>query len=188
MYNLGETIYLWNKSDPNLIRAFFCDFCYEFLNNNSINSPINQLWSDFQSACHFCLDNLVPSKLSSNKKFHQPWITTSIKRPCRWKRRAYAQYRRSHTPCYAIKLSRILLKKNADKPTTTIFRDSLTPIVQETLRNYGHISKDKRWTILAYLPYVIMVKLSQNPVTKSIFSIATSAQFLLPKIYHLVTC
>jgi len=91
-------IYLWNKSNSNLIRAFFYDFCNEFLNNNSINSPINQLWSDFQSACHFCLDNLVPSKLSSNKTFHQPWITTSIKRLCRRKRRAYTQYRRSRTP------------------------------------------------------------------------------------------
>jgi len=78
-------IYLWNRTDSNLIRAFFCDFCNEFLNNDSINTAINQLWSDFQSACHFCLDNLVPSKLSSDKTFHQPWITTSIKRLCRWK-------------------------------------------------------------------------------------------------------
>ena len=43
--------YLWNRTDSNLIRAFFCEFCNEFLNNNSIDPPINQLWFDFQSVC-----------------------------------------------------------------------------------------------------------------------------------------
>jgi len=33
-------IYLWNRTDSNQIRAFFCDFCNEFLNNNSINTPV----------------------------------------------------------------------------------------------------------------------------------------------------
>ena len=181
-------IYLWNRTDSNLIRAFFCDFCNEFLNSNSINTPMNQLWSNFQFACHFGLNNLVPSKLLSNKTFHQPWITTffidgkDMPMPIT----------DDHKPLlfgYAIKLSKILLKRMPKSlQQLHISWDSLTPTPQETLRNYGHKLKDKRWTTSAYLPCIIMVMLSLNPSTKPTFLITTSAQFLPSKIYHLLTC
>ena len=74
------------------------DFSNEYLHSNTTDTPINQLWTDFKSACHFCLDTLVPSKLSSNKTSNQPWITTYMKRLCRQKKQAYAQYRQSHSP------------------------------------------------------------------------------------------
>ena len=54
------------RADPCLIRSFY-DFNNKFLQSNTIDTPINQLWTYFKSAYHFCLDNLVPSKLSSNK-------------------------------------------------------------------------------------------------------------------------
>ena len=76
-------IYLWNRADSSLIRNFFYDFSNEYLHSNTTDTPINQLWTDFKSACHFCLDTLVPSKLSSNKTSNRPWITTYIKRICR---------------------------------------------------------------------------------------------------------
>ena len=95
---LRRKIYLWNRADSSLIRNFFYDFSYEYLHSNTTDTPINQLWIDFKSACHFCLDTLVPSKLSSNKTSHRPWITTYIKRLCRRKKQAYAQYRRSRSP------------------------------------------------------------------------------------------
>ena len=91
-------IYLWNRADSSLIRNFFYDFSNEYLHSNTTDTPINQLWTDFKSACHFCLDTLVPSKLSSNKASNRPWITTYIKRICRRKKRAYAQYRRTRSP------------------------------------------------------------------------------------------
>ena len=76
-------IYLWNRADSSLIRNFFYDFSNEYLHSNTTDTPINQLWTDFKSACHFCLNTLVPSKLSSNKTSNRPWITTYIKRICR---------------------------------------------------------------------------------------------------------
>ena len=91
-------IYLWNKADSSLIRNFFYDFSNKYLHSNTTDTPINQLWTDFKSACHFCLDTLVPSKLSSNKTSNRPWITTYIKRICRRKKRAYAQYRQTRSP------------------------------------------------------------------------------------------
>ena len=91
-------IYLWNRADSSLIRNFFYDFSNEYLHSNTTDTPINQLWTDFKSACHFCLDTSVPSKLSSNKTSNRLWITTYIKRICRRKKRAYAQYRRTHSP------------------------------------------------------------------------------------------
>ena len=40
---------------------------------------------------------------------------------------------------YAVRFSKILLKKNADKPTTTIFWDSLTP----TLQLWSYVKRQK---------------------------------------------
>ena len=94
---IGRKLYLWNRVDPNLLRSFFHDFSMEFLHTNCYDTPINQLWMDFKSACLFCLDTFVPSKSRSARPC-QPWITTHIKCLCRQRKRVYAQCRRSHSP------------------------------------------------------------------------------------------
>ena len=70
----SRKIFLWNRADPELVRIFFNRFSNQFLNTYSKDTPINHLWSEFKNACLNCLNNLIPSKISS-AKFHQPWIT-----------------------------------------------------------------------------------------------------------------
>ena len=76
---------------------FFNRFSNQFLNTYSKDTPINHLWSEFKNACLNCLNNLIPSKISS-AKFHQPWITNAIKCLSRCKKRAFIQFRQTRSP------------------------------------------------------------------------------------------
>ena len=90
-----RTIYLWSRTDLNLIRETAQSLCQRFTTTHSTSTPIDILWNDFMSICNTCMD-LVPTKLSSTKH-HQPWINSHIKRLTRKKQRAYNHARSTNT-------------------------------------------------------------------------------------------
>ena len=70
-------IYLWNKSDIQAIQHDMASFALKFLQQHSIQTPVQELWLAFKSKCLYILDNLVVSKWTS-ERFNQPWITRSV--------------------------------------------------------------------------------------------------------------
>ena len=77
---------------------FFAHFNRHFL-IHSINTPIEHLWRMGKNTCIECMDNIIPFKLSSTR-FHQPWITTNIKRLSKCKRHMFNKARTSDSPSH----------------------------------------------------------------------------------------
>ena len=71
-----KKVYLWHSANFNDIRPMANNLSGEFLNNYDTDTPIEELWSEFNHICRKCL-NQVPTKLS-NKHPQQPWINARI--------------------------------------------------------------------------------------------------------------
>lgn len=67
----------------------------QFLLNNNIDIPIQDLWDNFKSVCSKCMD-LVPIRITS-KKLLRPWIMMHIKRLSRRKQPIYNKAKASNS-------------------------------------------------------------------------------------------
>ena len=81
------TIYLWSKANYTHLSDIIADFSRRFLSEYTVESPVQQLWHEFQQLSLECL-SLIPSGTSSCR-FSQPWITSKTKQMCRRNKRRY---------------------------------------------------------------------------------------------------
>ncbi|XP_071491811.1 uncharacterized protein [Diadema antillarum] len=58
-------VFLWRKADFDNIRAETLAFSKSYMESNSTNTNVDQLWRDITSFLHKVLETMVPSKLSS---------------------------------------------------------------------------------------------------------------------------
>ena len=87
-------IHLWKKASTNSMKEQCYKFQQDFCVKYSAASPIHQMWSDIKSTLLAILDKGVPSKMTSSR-FNQPWITRSIKRLTRRKKRSFTKARKT---------------------------------------------------------------------------------------------
>ena len=71
-------------------------FQKDFIGKHSCNADVAGMWCEIKTFLIQLLDKHVPSKFSSSR-FSQPWITTTVKRLTRRKKRSYLRARRSRT-------------------------------------------------------------------------------------------
>ena len=84
-------IFLWSRANFQSMSQCIQDFSLKFLSNYTIESSVQQMWSDFMDMCSNRMD-LVPYRFSSTR-FNQPWVNTRTKRICRKKKRVYNRAR-----------------------------------------------------------------------------------------------
>ena len=67
-------------------------FCQHYVEANSVNTNVDELWSQISTELNRILDTMVPSRLSS-ARYSQPWINQRLKALSRRKKRAYKKAR-----------------------------------------------------------------------------------------------
>lgn len=92
VHSAPRQVLLWDKADFQYINDVMLRHASDFVSANSLDTPINHLWSAFKSICSECV-KLVPYKLSSRSHSKAPWVTTYIKRLSRKKQRLYNKAR-----------------------------------------------------------------------------------------------
>ena len=81
-------IHLWRHADIDKLKQDACTFTTSFTETFTINSSIHTMWDNIKSNLTELHEQHIPSKFTTTR-FHQPWITTEIKRITRRKQRAY---------------------------------------------------------------------------------------------------
>ena len=81
-------IHLWRRADIDTLKQDARSFTASFIQTYTIDSSIHTMWHNIKSNLIGLQEQHVPSKLTTTR-FHQPWITTEIKRISRRKQRAY---------------------------------------------------------------------------------------------------
>ena len=87
---IRRKIHLWKKADTEGIRDHVNNYSETFHSQYTVETPVEELWTNFSKEVKWIMDNLVPSKMSTIR-FNQPWINTEIKRLTRRKKKAYAK-------------------------------------------------------------------------------------------------
>ena len=87
-------IHLWKKASIVSMKEECFKFQQEFLDKYCVTSPVHDMWFDIKSELITILDNGVPSKVSSTR-VNQPWITRSVKRLTRRKKRSFNKARKT---------------------------------------------------------------------------------------------
>ena len=119
-------IYLWKKADlPNMKKECLV-FQDRFLQDFTPLSPVNDMWNAVKQFLTQLQNQHVPSKMSSTR-FHQAWITTSLKRLTRKKKRAFNKAKQSSSPSDFSRYQK--LKKETRSACKHAFNDYLTNIV-----------------------------------------------------------
>eukprot|EP00057_Strongylocentrotus_purpuratus_P029222 XP_011683696.1 PREDICTED: RNA-directed DNA polymerase from mobile element jockey-like [Strongylocentrotus purpuratus] len=90
-------IFLWRKADFDCIKSEILSFGKSFVESNSTNTNVDDMWEQISCELHKVLDTMVPSKFSS-PRFSQPWINQHLKTLSRRKKRAYKRARKSRRP------------------------------------------------------------------------------------------
>ena len=85
---LHRKIILWKRADYAELRKEVKSLENSISEKFDRTTPINIVWNIFLKEIKEIQDRCVPSKTAS-VSFHQPWITTNIKRLSRSKRKAY---------------------------------------------------------------------------------------------------
>ena len=89
-------IHLWRHADIDNLKKNARSFTTSFTQTFTIDSSIHTMWYNIKSNLTDLQEQHVPSKFTTTR-FHQPWITTDIKRITRRKQRAYNRCRNKPT-------------------------------------------------------------------------------------------
>ena len=85
---IRRKIHLWRHADIDKLKQDARRFTTSFTETFTINSSIHTMWDNIKSNLTELHEQHTPSKFTTTR-FHQPWITTEIKRITRRKQRAY---------------------------------------------------------------------------------------------------
>ena len=77
-------MYNWNKADIGQLRADVATHMNMFIQKNTVQTPINDLWREFNSTINLLQTKHVPSKLTY-KRFTHGWFTKAYKSKVRKK-------------------------------------------------------------------------------------------------------
>ena len=91
---IKRKILLWSRADMSSIRSGIEHFSHRFIHSNSINSDVNDLWSQITKELNSLIDAMVPSKQTSTR-FSQPWINSKLKSLSRKKKKAFHRARKT---------------------------------------------------------------------------------------------
>ena len=119
-------IYLWKTADLPSMKKECLNFQKEFLENFKTHRAVPAMWDNIKVFLNQLQDKHVPSKMSSTR-FHQAWITTSLKRLTRKKKKSFIRAKRSQSPTDFLWYKQ--LKKEAKSACKRAYNDYVTNIV-----------------------------------------------------------
>ena len=87
-------VFMWKKVDFESLKSDIRNIMTMFIITNSIETPIDDLWTKFSKHIIDIEKRHVPSIMTS-PRFSQPWITRECKRKISRKKRAYKKFKRT---------------------------------------------------------------------------------------------
>ena len=89
-----RTVYLYKKGDMEGVKQYLEDFKDTFLDTNPMENQIEDNWNSFKKAIADAMDKFIPKKQLSSWQ-DVPWMTTTVKRMIRKKKRLWNKSKRS---------------------------------------------------------------------------------------------
>ena len=121
---IRRKIYLWKHANLTDMKQECLAFRKEFDEKSS--RPVTEMWDDVKQFLTQLQDKHVPSKMSSTR-FHQPWITTSVKRLSQQKKRSFNRAKKTQSAEDFLKYQH--LKKKTRSACKQAYNNYVTNIV-----------------------------------------------------------
>ncbi|XP_066911983.1 uncharacterized protein [Clytia hemisphaerica] len=122
-----RTVHCWKRANLNQLRQDIDTDIKNLISTNTVDTPVNVIWSNFKNIIINAQKIHVPTK-STSKRFHQPWFNRLCKRALFKKKRLYRCYKATRNPSDWKRY--IEAKKKARKTCETIknayIKDSIT--------------------------------------------------------------
>ena len=125
---MQHRVYMWNQADFDQIHHKFSTLSNSFIENYSVDTPVENLWISLRDNLKLILDEFVPSKMVSGicKK---PWINKSIKQLRRRKQKYYNLAKRSKSAVHWRDYK--LLKKQMQKECRKAYNDYMHQMIYD---------------------------------------------------------
>jgi len=121
------------------------EFSSKFLQDFSLETPVETLWSLFHNKLLCLMDMFVPTKIKQTN-FRKPWINHKIKKLSRQKQRAYNRARSTNFPHYWLHFN--VLKKEMQRECRGTYNNCMSNIIHDS---YTNIKKKKLFSYIKSL-------------------------------------
>ena len=138
-------VFMWKKVDFESLKSDIRNIMTMFTTTNSIETPIDDLWTKFSKHIIDIQKRHVPSIMTS-PRFSQPWITRECKRKISRKKRAYKKFKRTKLDSDWLKYQEAA--KKSRKPFKNAFNTnvqlSVSPDLKSNPKKFFSFIKNKR--------------------------------------------
>ena len=142
---IKRKITLWKRADLDAVRDSAHRFSTELCDQNSIDTPVEELWSAIASELSNIMDSHVPSKMASTR-FSLPWVNRDVKTLKRRTQRYYKQAINSKTDHNWKKYKEV--RRKMQFTCREAYRDYMSSIV---CADYQTGNKNKLWSYVKSL-------------------------------------
>jgi len=122
----------WGQANLEGIREDILAFASVFTHENTVDTPVEELWCTLRDALLDVIDKHVPHKVKSEKN-RKPWINHNLKRLRRKKQQSYNRARSTNLPAHWSHYRR--LKKEMQKECRSSFNEYMSSIIHESYEN-----------------------------------------------------
>ena len=144
---IPRTISVWKKADINAMRNDTKTFTNKILENTT---DVEEIWDATNNHLQSILKTHVPTKTCSTK-YHQPWITTDLKRLSRRKKKAWARAKRTNEA--TDRETYKTLKKETRRANRTAFHNYVNNLITEdSNKNLWKFVKSRKRDTMGVVP------------------------------------
>ena len=146
-------VYMWDKANIDQLKIGISNQVEDFVNNNSITTPINELWKKFKSMIDLAQEKYVPNRMTS-QRFNQPWVNKDCKRMFRKKKRVYNRAKLSNLPSDWDKFRETAAqtRKACKSAYNTFVRESVCPSIKQNPKRFFSFIKGKKCDSIGVSP------------------------------------
>ena len=142
---LPRKIFLWKRANYSKLKQEVTALENTMLEKFDRNTHINEIWNFFTKEIKSIQDRCVPSKIAS-VRFHQPWITTDIKRLSRSKRKAFRKAKLTNRPSDWDRYKDI--KKKTRQLSKHTYHQFLNDLMTEESGEHPQIYNKRFWSYI----------------------------------------
>ena len=126
VFQMPRAVTIWKKANIQAIKNETKDFSDYVSNQEFLN--VENMWKEIHNHLNKMMKTHIPTKMSS-KKYHQPWITTKLKRLARRKQRAWRKAKTTNLPEHKEKYE--LVKKQTRQENRKAYHTYMNNLIED---------------------------------------------------------
>ena len=152
---IQRKVYIWKRANLALLKEEVQNQMHELTENESTNTPINNLWLHFKDILLNAQNKNVPTKMTSTR-YSQPWFNRECKRAVRKRVRRHRVYKRTNLDkdWEKYQAAAKAARKTCNDAYNTYIKNNVINEKKKNSKQFFSFIKSKRTNIVGVSPLI----------------------------------